>query len=178
MPTWVSTLIALPVYQLDFMCSKYNGLLVFGLHVVVLPLEEADVYLPKTPAYIQPYHLRVAEPVIFLREIGAVGILILPAAAEDIAKAQGSRQLIIEESLFDGDVGFIEGPDIALGSALRLHIGRPRLVAVVVDRQVCLRLIHAGDLDGKPGGEPEVGIQLAEPTPERRLGHAFRCFFR
>src|SRR5580658_1229567 len=147
MPTWVSTLIALPVYQLDFMCSKYNGLLFFGLHVIVLSLEEADVYFSETPAYVQPYHLRVAEPVIFLREIGAVGVLILPAAAEDIAKAQGSRQLVVEEGLFDGDIGFIERPDIALRSALRLHIGRARLVAVVVDGQVGLRLIHAGNLD-------------------------------
>src|ERR1700683_2695297 len=105
MPTWVSTLIALPVYQLDFMCSKYNGLLFFALDIVVLTLEEADVYFPKAPAYIQSYHLRVAEPVIFLGKIGAVGILVLPAAAEDIAKAKRGDQLVIEEGFFEGDIG-------------------------------------------------------------------------
>src|SRR6185437_857957 len=70
-----------------------SALLVLALDIVILTLEQAGIDLPEIPGDIQPRQLRVPQPAIILHRIGAIGILILYPAAQDIVKARGKDKL-------------------------------------------------------------------------------------
>ena len=50
--------------------------------------------------------------------------------------------LVLQEGLLDGQIHTVEGLDVALGRALRLGIGRPELVLLLVHGQIGLGLVR------------------------------------
>ena len=77
-----------PIVPVGLHRIKVNGLLLLALYIIVLSLKQADIHLSEIICQVQPEHLRVAHTRVFLGEIGAVGVLILFAAAEDIVNAR------------------------------------------------------------------------------------------
>ena len=96
-----------------FLLDHFLHSLHAGAHI--FSLEEGGVYFTKPVSKVQADHLRVAQAAVVLGKIIAFGILLGPAASENIIEAQrhGSG-VVFQEALFNGRVYPVKGSDISL----------------------------------------------------------------